>query len=698
MVAELSQPAVVAVNPCEISKWLEVTSEDLPTSVRLALEGYLDLEKALRSSKRQQGVVLRRLKISMGIEPSSERRRRSGDPLGPKGRDKNGPKPKDKVARLKLNQECHESLADWHRKMARQHTTKSRAIEKKIMKEVKVEDIVLTPEEEAEATEESRQHILRSKLGGGEDPVYEDVSEGLMRGGQATAVERYAEATVDRSQLPNESKISSSFSEERIRYSCNFEITKVIIDVEKVSVINSAGEKRFVSADCKSFGPPKMRVTWDFLANMAVMASQYATPFNRFAGMVSSDEKTFSAGEISRYFNYVARRLLPVYNYCGLSLSAAAVLGGDDTSVRVTEVSKAFELKLPDELLPWIEYLNIDKATEVLEQYEKEGKTPSLGMLTAKNWGFSSDYKNGKGKLKRLQTTVVWGRSDDSNPKSTVIFYRTHLGGFGNLLDIILQDRPAKKKDLVIQSDLSTANLVSNSVLLKYLSINYAGCASHARRPFAIFEDQDPDLCSFILHMFRGLSINERSLLLNGRNRENTLAVRLHDSLPMWEVIKDLAQKIANKWPATSELGEGARYILKNYKKLTYYIEDPRICLSNNFSERMLRMEKLIEANALFRTRLEGRFALDIVRTMLQTAIAAQTNPKNYLKWLMMSDAEKISESPENFTPLAFSRLELDEIKTPYLSDDVAELLDELENSINGLGFLETIPSPASLQ
>lgn len=40
----------------------------------------------------------------------------------------------------------------------------------------------------------------------------------------------------------------------------------------------------------------------------------------------------------------------------------------------------------------------------------------------------------------------------------------------------------------------------------------------------------------------------------------------------------------------------------------------------------MLRMEKIIESNSLFRKTLKGRFSLDIMRSMLQTAVAAKVH------------------------------------------------------------------------
>lgn len=76
---------------------------------------------------------------------------------------------------------------------------------------------------------------------------------------------------------------------------------------------------------------------------------------------------------------------------------------------------------------------------------------------------------------------------------------------------------------------------------------------------------------------------------------------------------------------------------------------------SNNFSERMLRLEKLIEAGSLFRQTLEGRCALDIMRTVLQTAIAAGVDLVAYLTWVMRMPPDVVEKAPEAFTPLAFA-------------------------------------------
>ena len=271
--------------------------------------------------------------------------------------------------------------------------------------------------------------------------------------------------------------------------------------------------------------------------------------------------------------------------------------------------------------------------------------------MLAAELGFEFERRTGDGTKKALHTTTISGRSERDDPRSLIVLYRSHLGGFGNLLETLLCKRSPKCKALTIQSDLATVNLVADEELRRRFDIRYVGCASHARRPFALYEDEDPDYCAGMLHMFKGLFIHEHGLNLFGRNQQNVRAVRGVDSRAQWQDIKELAEDMSTHWSRETKLGEGARYITRNFAKLTAYLDDPRLELTNNFSERMLRLEKLIEASSLFRTSLEGRFALDIMRSVLQTAVAARAPLQEYILSVLRASPAEVASTPGLFTP-----------------------------------------------
>jgi hypothetical protein len=276
-------------------------------------------------------------------------------------------------------------------------------------------------------------------------------------------------------------------------------------------------------------------------------------------------------------------------------------------------------------------------------------------VLIGRRLAFESPRRDGEGAKQSMNTTVISGRSVAEDPRSLVIFYRSHLGGCGNLLESILRHRDAKRREVILQTDLSTTNLVTSPALLGRFKLKLVGCSAHARRPFANYEHEDPVNCSYMLHLFCGLAIHEQRLDVHGRNRENVLAVRDNESRELWEEIKEQAAEMTEKWSAATKLGTGARYIVKHFEKLTAYLDDPRLEATNNLRERMLRTEKLIEGSSMFRRSLEGRFALDVVRTVLQTAVAAGVPVHAYIESILRADADEVNEHPERFTPRAWA-------------------------------------------
>jgi hypothetical protein len=65
----------------------------------------------------------------------------------------------------------------------------------------------------------------------------------------------------------------------------------------------------------------------------------------------------------------------------------------------------------------------------------------------------------------------------------------------------------------------------------------------------------------------------------------------------------------------------------------------------------MRRLEKLIEGNSLFPTSLEGRFALDIMRTVLQTAVAARAPLQDCVLGVLHASPTELAAAPAPFTP-----------------------------------------------
>lgn len=675
----------------EIAAWIDANRSAMPESVRsfLALhEGYLNAEGNLRKAL---DAALRDLRRALHITPSSEKRRPSGSPLAalPRAEQLGARSPREEleeqIARRRKLSKWHRELNKRHgkrivqlqeklSKMSAEKTDKSE--KKKIHEPERLEDIPLTEEELAEseqAADRFNEHVLR---GNGADPAMTPMNETLMPGGAVLEHEEQVSLPVTVPEDLVDGRVVRTLHEPRVRYDFSVAVTRIELDVEKKVIVNSDGDRHVIAASTSDYGPPRYAVTWNALATLAILVGQFAMPFNRLATMFSTDTKRFTAGAFSRMLRYIAQRFVPIYLELAAQLVDAEILAGDDTSCRVLEVSTHFaKVKASEQsALPWADYQTPNIAEASFNRCREERKArlqrresgdrsatptpdenPSLGILIGRVLPFESQLRSGDGPKEALHITVISGRSHAADPRSSIIFYRSHLGSCGNLFEWMLERRKPTSRTVILQTDLSTSNSVSSPALRARFDIRQIGCGAHARRPFANFVEEDLEHCEYMLHLFLGLAIHEEELNVHGRNRDNVLAVRGNESRELWNEILDLAKTIANKWSKATQLGTAARYIINHFDALTAYLDDPRLEHTNNLRERMLRTEKLIEASSMFRRSLDGRFALDIVRTILQTAVAADVPVHEYLVSVLRVSDDEIQMQPGRYTPRAWA-------------------------------------------
>jgi hypothetical protein len=689
----------------EIAAWFEANSAQLPEPVRIFLALHHKYLSEDGDPRRAFESVYRELRRALRITPSSEKRK-SGSPLAAL--------PPSKVAcaksqreRLQVRIERTRQLCSWHdlqkerrdKELTRleERLTKMRTKEtdengqkelEELMESTRLQDIAPTPEEQAKAdaaADRFVEHVLR---GDGPDPAMQSVNETLMPAGAVLASEQYVSLPVTLPPDLVDATVVETLHEQRVRHDFSMLVTRIELNVEKKVVVDQEGERHVVAASTAEYGPPRYSVTWQALATLAVLVAQFALPFNRLATMLSVAGKRFTAGGLSRMLHYVAERLTPIYLELARQLADCEILAGDDTSCRVLEVSGYFKSKAEQasehkDKPPWAAYQTPRAAEQSLRLYEEmqrlrvrlrlEGdrkatrtsaEPPSLGVLIGRRLVFESPRRNGNGAKESMHTTVISGRTSADDPRSLTVFYRSHLGGCGDLLESILENRDPSLRKVVLQGDLSPTNLITSPELLARFDVKLVGCSAHARRPFALYEHEDRVRCGYMLTLFQGLAIDEQRLDVHGRNRENVLAVRGNESRQTWNDILKLAKKIADVWSKGTKLGTAARYIINHFAALTAYLDDPRLEATNNLRERMLRMEKLIEGSSMFRRSLEGRFALDVVRSVLQTAVAAGVPVHEYLVSVLRTSHEQLAKHPDRFTPRAWAAANLAKLST----------------------------------
>src|SRR6266404_5514206 len=121
----------------------------------------------------------------------------------------------------------------------------------------------------------------------------------------------------------------------------------------------------------------------------------------------------------------------------------------------------------------------------------------------------------------------------------------------------------------------------------------------------------------------------ERSI--NGLSPEERLAARRRDIAPLVDNLIDWMKQERAKLSRHNEVAKAMDYMLKRIDVFTHFLEDGRICLSNNAAERGLRGIALGRKSWLFAGSDRGGERAAIMLTLIQTARLNDVDPQAWL-------------------------------------------------------------------
>ena len=170
--------------------------------------------------------------------------------------------------------------------------------------------------------------------------------------------------------------------------------------------------------------------------------------------------------------------------------------------------------------------------------------------------------------------------------------------------------------------------------------ITEAGCWAHARRK--LFELADiaskarrpkPTTISPIafeaVQKFDAIFALERSI--NGLSPEARMAARRRDVAPLVNDLIDWMKRERAKLSRHNEVAKAFDYMLKRIDVFTRFLEDGRICLSNNAAERELRGIALGRKSWLFAGSDRGGERAAVMLTLIHTARLNEVDPQAWL-------------------------------------------------------------------
>nr|WP_263459155.1 IS66 family transposase [Bathymodiolus platifrons methanotrophic gill symbiont] len=167
------------------------------------------------------------------------------------------------------------------------------------------------------------------------------------------------------------------------------------------------------------------------------------------------------------------------------------------------------------------------------------------------------------------------------------------------------------------------------------------GCMAHARRKFdealkALPKESRKNkmgMAQTALRKFARLYALEKQF--KGLTIEQRYLLRLEKSKPLLEDLKQWCDNNLTKTAKDSAIGKAIRYTINQWDSLTRYIDDGNIQIDNNAAERHIKPFVIGRKNWLFNQTPRGANASALLYSLVQTAVANNLEPFDYLKYLL---------------------------------------------------------------
>jgi transposase len=160
--------------------------------------------------------------------------------------------------------------------------------------------------------------------------------------------------------------------------------------------------------------------------------------------------------------------------------------------------------------------------------------------------------------------------------------------------------------------------------------ITHVACMAHARRKlFEVFEKTGSPIAEEGLRRIQELYAIEADI--KGKPADLRRTVRQTRSQPLLDAFNAWAMAQRRRLSGKAPLGKALQYSLSRWDALTRYVEDGRLSIDNNLSERLLRGIAVTRKNFLFLGSDKGGDRAAVIYTVIETARLNGHNPEAYL-------------------------------------------------------------------
>jgi transposase len=368
------------------------------------------------------------------------------------------------------------------------------------------------------------------------------------------------------------------------------DVTETLEVIPRAWKVVQTVREKFSCRDCQKITQPPAPFHvvprgWagpSFLAMVLFEKYGQHQPLNRQAERFAREGVPISTSTLADQVGAAAFALMPLYRLIEAHVLAAERLHGDDTTVPVMAKGKTDTARL------WV-YVRDDRPFA--------GTAPPAALFH-----YSRDRR---GEHPRAHLASWSG-----------ILQADAYGGYGELYAAGRQPAPVLE----------------------------AGCFAHARRKFFELADvegaarkksrgeRSGQIYPIALEAVQKLdALFEIERSINGKSPSDRLAVRQEFSAPLMVELHDWLNAQLAKLSRNHDLAKAINYMLRRWDAFTHFLDDGRVCITNNAAERALRCVPLGRKAWLFCGSDRGGQRAAVLYTLIQSARLNDVDPQAWL-------------------------------------------------------------------
>lgn len=281
--------------------------------------------------------------------------------------------------------------------------------------------------------------------------------------------------------------------------------------------------------------------------------------------------------------------------------------------------------------------LGVELSRQTLANWVLHGANTWLSLLYKRMY----DHLIKNDILHADETTLQVLREKDrlATSKSYLWLYRTGREGPANILYEYQQTRAGENPRKFLSEFKGYLQVDGYAGYNKVSDVTLVGCWAHARRKFdEALKALPASLKSAPVGARDGLNFCNQLFAierdLKEVSNEKRYEIRLKRSQPVLDAFSEWLQIQALKALPKSAFGQAITYCLNQWDKLVVFLEDGRLELDNNRSERSIKPFVIGRKNWMFANTPRGAQASAITYSIVETAKENGLNPFNYLTYL----------------------------------------------------------------